>query len=300
MHRLIFIIILIWLTACQTTPRKTLPTSPSNAPGSGQTESRQTPYTREVPNVAVVLGPGGARALAYAGVIKALQENHIPISRIVGVEWGALVAAAYAAHGQSHEVDWKLYRLAQVDLNSKSLFGLGHNDRSIKVLDSYLKENFGNIDYANLRIPFGCPARNYWTGALVWPRRGMVSDGLRKCLPFPPLFQIRGNWLAGATSSRAIVEQLKNEGYKLVIFVDVLSKSLPFEKEKFTDDPKSVIIWQDVQRSAAEAESLANEVIRVPTDGIFLDRFDAYKDLVQAGEQEGIRAANRLSAKYGF
>jgi predicted acylesterase/phospholipase RssA len=291
-------IFLFLLAACRTTPPKNLPTSPSNAPG--PTGTRETPYTREIPNVAVVLGPGGAKALAHAGVIKALQDNRIPISKVIGIEWGALVAAAYAAHGQSHEVDWKLYRLDQVDLNAKGLFGIGRNDRTIKILDGYLKENFGNIDYNSLKVPFGCPSRNFWTGALVWQQRGILSDGLRRCLPFPPLFQIRGNWLAGATSSRAIVEQLKNEGYKLVVYVDVLGPTLPFEKEKVGDDPESVIIWQEVQRSISEAESLANEVIRVSTDGILLDRFGSHKELVQAGEQEGTRAASRLSAKYGF
>jgi hypothetical protein len=85
-----------------------------------------------------------------------------------------------------------------------------------------------------------------------------------------------------------------------VIFVDVLGTSLPFEKEKLTDDPGSVLIWQEVMRSAWEAEGISSEVIRVPTDGIHLDGFSSQKDLVKAGEQEGVRAAQRLSAKYGF
>jgi predicted acylesterase/phospholipase RssA len=296
MRKVIFTLIVL-LVSCRTQSQKSLPTSPSNTPSPGG--SKDTPFTREIPSVAVVFGPGGAKALAHAGVIKALQENRIPIGRVVGIEWGALIAAAFAAHGQFHEVDWKLYRLDQVDLNSKGLFGIGHGDRTIKILDGYLKENFGNIDTTSMKIPFSCPARNYWTGNLASPR-GTMSDTLRKCLPFPPLFQIRGNWLAGATASRQIVEQLKSENYRLVIFVDVLGNSLPFEKEKFTDDPESVIIWQEVQRAASEAAGLASEVIRVPTDGIFLDRFNARKELAQAGEQEGIRAAKALSAKYGF
>ena len=105
---------------------------------------------------------------------------------------------------------------------------------------------------------------------------------------------------AAATQSRSIVEQLRNEGYKVVLFVDVLGATPPLAKEKFTDDPASVVIWQEVQRSVAEAETLASDVIRVSTEGVFVDRFDRRKELVQAGEQEGIRAAARLSSKYGF
>jgi predicted acylesterase/phospholipase RssA len=301
MYKIIFVLLFV-LTGCKTTPGKTsLPTSPSNTPGSGSgSGTRETPLTREVPNVAVVLGPGGAKALAHAGVIKALQENHIPINKIIGIEWGSLIAAAFAMHGQFHEVDWKLYRLDQVDLNAKGLFGLGRGDRTIKILDGFLKENFGTADFAGLKIPFSCPTRNYWSGALVMQQRGVLSDALRKCLPFPPLFQIRGNWVAGATASRQIVEQLKAENIRLIVFVDVLGSALPFEKEKLTDDPNSVILWQEVQRSINDVQSLASETIRVSTDNIFLDRFNARKELTQAGEQEGIRAAQRLSAKYGF
>lgn len=297
MQRLLLLLFVL-LAACKTTPPKDLPTSASNTPGPGGT--KETPFTREIPTVAVVLGPGGAKALAHAGVIKALQENRIPIGRVIGIEWGSIIAAAFAVHGQSHEVDWKLYKLDQVDLNSKGLFGIGRGDRSIKMLDGYLKENFGNIDYSTLKIPFSCPSRNYWTGVVAWQQRGMLSDGLRRCLPFPPLFQIRGNWLAGATVSRQIVEQLKAENYRLVVFVDVLGTAMPFDKEKLNDDPSSVIIWQEVQRSIAEAEGLASEVIKVPTDGILLDQFGSRKELTQAGEKEGAAAATRLSAKYGF
>jgi predicted acylesterase/phospholipase RssA len=301
MNKLILILFFAFV-GCKTAPQKSLPTSPSNAPGAGTTGTgtKDTPFTREVPNVAVILGPGGAKALAHAGVIKALQENHIPINKIIGIEWGSLIAAAFAMHGQFHEVDWKLYRLDQVDLNAKGLFGLGRGDRTIKILDGYLKENFGTADFNSLKIPFSCPTRNYWSGALVMQQRGVLSDGLRKCLPFPPLFQIRGNWVAGATASRQIVDQLKAENVRLVVFVDVLGSALPFEKEKLNDDPNSVILWQEVQRSINDAQSVASETIRVSTDNIFLDRFNARKELTQAGEQEGVRAAQRLSAKYGF
>src|SRR5580658_9748240 len=101
-----WLIILLVLSACKTAPTRNLPTTPENTPSptnpagpvvsltSPVLPSKEGAITREIPNVAVVLGPGGNKAIAHAGVIKALQENRIPIARIVGVEWGALVAAA--------------------------------------------------------------------------------------------------------------------------------------------------------------------------------------------------------------
>ena len=46
--------------------------------------------------VGVVLSGGGARGIAHIGVLKALEENHIPIDYITGTSQGALIGALYA------------------------------------------------------------------------------------------------------------------------------------------------------------------------------------------------------------
>ncbi|MEQ8812663.1 MAG: patatin-like phospholipase family protein, partial [Imperialibacter sp.] len=47
--------------------------------------------------MALVLSGGGAKGLAHAGVIKALEENNIPIDYIVGTSMGSIVGGFYAA-----------------------------------------------------------------------------------------------------------------------------------------------------------------------------------------------------------
>mgnify|MGYP002632911685 FL=1 len=54
--------------------------------------------------VAVVLSGGGAKGLAHPGVLKALQENDIPIDFIAGTSMGALVGAFYAAGYSTEEI----------------------------------------------------------------------------------------------------------------------------------------------------------------------------------------------------
>ena len=49
------------------------------------------------PAVAVALGGGGARALVNIGVLKALEEEQIPIDMVVGTSMGALVAVMYGS-----------------------------------------------------------------------------------------------------------------------------------------------------------------------------------------------------------
>src|ERR1700677_3280039 len=47
--------------------------------------------------VGLVLSGGGASGLAHIGVIKALEENHIPIDYVTGTSMGAFIGALYAA-----------------------------------------------------------------------------------------------------------------------------------------------------------------------------------------------------------
>src|SRR5690349_10198234 len=48
-------------------------------------------------SVSVVLSGGGAKGLAHVGVLKALEENEIPIDNLVGTSMGGIVAGCYAA-----------------------------------------------------------------------------------------------------------------------------------------------------------------------------------------------------------
>lgn len=48
-------------------------------------------------SVGLVLSGGGAKGVAHIGVIKALEENDIPIDYITGTSMGAIVGGLYAA-----------------------------------------------------------------------------------------------------------------------------------------------------------------------------------------------------------
>lgn len=53
--------------------------------------------TSQKKQTALVLGSGGAEGLAHIGVIKALEENNIPIDIITGTSIGALIGGLYAS-----------------------------------------------------------------------------------------------------------------------------------------------------------------------------------------------------------
>lgn len=55
--------------------------------------------------VGLVLSGGGAKGLAHIGIIKALEENDIPIDYVVGTSMGAVVGAFYAAGYSPEEIE---------------------------------------------------------------------------------------------------------------------------------------------------------------------------------------------------
>jgi NTE family protein len=59
----------------------------------GHAQTAATPR----PVIALVLAGGGARGGAHIGVLKVLEEQHVPIDIIVGTSAGSIVGAAYAS-----------------------------------------------------------------------------------------------------------------------------------------------------------------------------------------------------------
>ena len=66
------------------------------------------------PRIGLVLAGGGAKGGAHVGVLKVLEELHVPIDCIAGTSMGALIGGGYAAGIPADElekflvaIDWK-------------------------------------------------------------------------------------------------------------------------------------------------------------------------------------------------
>jgi hypothetical protein len=103
--------------------------------GESSTKSEATPMPAPLApeaKVALVLGPGGYKALAHAQVVKELVQAKIPVQKVVGIEWGSLAAAFFALEGKAHEAEWKLYKLDTALLESKSFFSKSISERELR------------------------------------------------------------------------------------------------------------------------------------------------------------------------
>ena len=54
------------------------------------------PNSISAQKVGLVLSGGGAKGLTHIGIIRALEENNIPIDYITGTSMGAIIGSLYA------------------------------------------------------------------------------------------------------------------------------------------------------------------------------------------------------------
>lgn len=299
--------ILIVTAGCQSAPKQS---SPSNPRPIGQHRDepdisgkpQPPPATRTEPRkVAVILGPGGAKTYAAVGVLKAFQQQRIPIDKIIGLEWGALIGALYSEKAQANDVEWKLYRMEQRNLPlPKGFFAKRMGDDSIKIMDEYLQDTFLKADLPSAKTVFECPSRSIWTGIVTWQNRGLFREVMKRCVPFPPVFKVQGTFLAGASQASEAVERLRGEGFNVIVLVNVLGTAMPVGQDSLLENLNTVILWQEVKRAITEAGKLNVEVVNVDTSGFPMVQFESKKDLISLGEAAGQKAARALIDKYSF
>lgn len=149
--------------------------------------------------VGLVLSGGGATGLAHIGVLKALEENEIPIDYITGTSAGALVGSLYAAGLSPHEIeayvlseDFQLmasgqnrpeqhFLLREKDINA-SLISLSFAQDSL--LKKSLPTNFIStsfLDFEMMKL-LGATSANYSKDfdSLFIPIRCVASDVANK------------------------------------------------------------------------------------------------------------------------
>ena len=90
---------------------------------------------------------GGASGIAHIGVLKALEENNIPVNCIAGTSIGSIIGGLYASGYSPLEIEKMVKEQAFSDLTKGEM-----------------SPKFGYYSFVNLVIISGWPARNGWIG----------------------------------------------------------------------------------------------------------------------------------------
>ncbi|MCM1290429.1 MAG: patatin-like phospholipase family protein [Prevotella sp.] len=177
--------------------------------------------------VGLVLSGGGAKGIAHVGVIKALEDNDIPIDYIAGTSMGAIVGSLYCcgfspeemlelftskgfASWSSGKIDKRLTyyfdepsptpQWLQLDINPKdtSIFQSGiiptnlinplpMNFEFMKLFSPYSEQCKGNFN--NLFVPFRCVTSDVYHKHKIVCRNGNLGNAVRASMSFPLVFK---------------------------------------------------------------------------------------------------------------
>jgi len=217
--------------------------------------------------IGLALGSGGARGLAHAGVLEALEEEGIRPALVAGTSMGAIVGGLYAQDPDPSRVwsrleayvnndDFASYwapfvprdeneahdpqsRLAGVfDYMQRKMIAVKTVTQASMQDESKLRgplqELFGPVNFADLRIPFAAVALDLISGSKVVYTDGPLVQGVyaSSAIPsvFPPI-QADGMMICdGGGPFRVPVDACQDLGAQLIVAVDIPA----FEETKFT------------------------------------------------------------------
>lgn len=175
--------------------------------------------------VGLVMSGGGARGLAHVGVIKALEENNIPIDYVAGTSMGAIIAALYAMgyspqdmydllaskdfsqwYRGSMDANYMFYfrrnnevpELLSVNFNIKDSLYINKpeinlinpNPMNLGVMQTFAQYTTAcNGNFDELFVPFRCVAADIYNKKQVVFRDGDLGDAVRASMSYPFVFK---------------------------------------------------------------------------------------------------------------
>jgi NTE family protein len=237
------------------------------------------------PGIGLALGGGFARGYAHLGVLRVLEEHHIPISCISGSSIGSILAAAYASGASLPSIIAKCREIRFRDFARwrVSRFGLASNKR----LGALVHRFFDSNQFEDLAIPTAIVATDLGTGDPVIFKQGSLADAIRASCAFPGLFEpvmIGTRCLAdGGLVAPVPTRAARELGAESVVGISVGLH------DGHRGAPTN--IFQVVSRavSAAQKHQLeawerhANLVLRPDVQSIAWDDFERIDDAIEAG-----------------
>jgi len=248
------------------------------------------------PLVAFVLGGGGARGFAHAGVLKVLDDAGIRADLVVGTSAGSLVGALYAGGIRNDELLETAIAVQREELVD-FVFphrGFIEGNRLQIYIDRALK---GRL-IEQLEIPFVAVATELASGRLVAFTRGDAGMAVRASCSVPVVFQptaIRGSeYVDGGLVSPVPVKVARESGADLVIAVDV-SRQPDEHKELGSTAAMLSHAFVVMEHALAQAESkLADVVIRPNLAEVRATDLAARGQAIAAGEDAARAALPRI------
>ncbi len=227
------------------------------SPSAGSVPAAPAQTAPHRPRIGLVLSGGGARGAAHIGVLKVLEDLHIPIDAIAGSSMGAVVGGLYASGLSAREIEsimtslnWQdafgdrpsredlTFRRKEEDQNFLVKFPLGLRGHHIQLPKGLIQGQKLNQMLRRLTLPvahitsfddlptkFRAVATDLETGEAVVMKSGDLTTAMRASLSAPGVFapvERDGQLLVdGGISENIPIDVAREMGVDILIVVDV-------------------------------------------------------------------------------
>ncbi len=239
------------------------------------------------PTIALVLGGGAARGFAHVGVIRALEQEKVPIDMVIGTSVGSLIGAIYAHDTNSFELEWTAFSLEKDQVFDYGIFSAFTSMGPVKgdKLEEFVKSKVpGNIE--DLKLPFAAVATDLNRGTRVVIDRGPVARAVHASSAIPGVFnpvEHQGKLLVdGGVMDNIPISVARERGADIVIAVDISENVINFNITNLID-----VMVQSINimfRENVVHKLKAADVVIVPAVGdVGMLDFTQKKRCMQAG-----------------
>jgi len=287
------------------------------------------------PRIGLVLSGGGARGAAHVGVLKVLEQLHIPIDAVAGTSMGAVVGGLYASGLNPREIEsimtslnWQdafrdrppredlTFRRKLEDRNFLVKFPLGVRGSRIQLPKGLIQGQTLNqilrrltlpvarvANFDELPTPFRAVATDLETGEAVIMSSGDLTSAMRASMSAPGVFspvEHEGRLLVdGGIAENLPIDVAREMGVDILIVVDVGTPLL--KRDKLSSAPvisnqMLAILIQQNTRTQLQKMSPDDVLIQPPLGDTSAFDFGIVKRVMTTGEIAGHAAESRLAA----
>ena len=182
------------------------------------------------PKVALVLGGGGAKGFAHVGVIKALEENGITPTLVVGTSVGSLVGSLYASGYNAKELERLALTTTDSELTDFTLSNQGFIE-GVK-LKNFINTKVSKRAIEDFPITFAAIATEKNTLKKAIFTMGDAGLAVQASCSVPNVFiapripeKVGKKYIDGGVVSLVPVDSARDLGADIIIAVDVTTAS---------------------------------------------------------------------------
>lgn len=284
--------------------REVMETKPSvtRKRGGARTVAREIGGVR----IGLALGAGGARGWAHVGVLRALEDEGVPVDMIAGTSIGALVGATYAKTVSSK----RTYQLTVGQFPDRRVTRKRIYDYTLprrgfikgNKIVQMLQEGLECADFLDLKIPFAAVAVDISTGQEVVLDSGSVADAVRASIAIPGViepFNLKGRWLVDGTLVNPVPASIlirKGINFIIAVFLENKRSTLEWDPGKGPHIINILTKSFDIIRSQVSQgiPELVNVAIYPPVDDFRWDDFHRGDELVKLGCEATYEVMERI------